>query len=168
MCAHLLPSLVGVHPGVGERRRTRSADVDPPASLPTMSSARVYLSSGRCGLGTIESIKKLTSSALLWYTLVLINVALPLRTWTPPPCQKVKHISTKGLVDSSKDKHTHLARLAYTLMLASVAVPSMERPPPTCQTQQTLRSSGGHWKLLLGRSKASGCTHFLPPCFRTR
>ena len=97
-----------------------------------MSSARVYLSSGAVWAKYIDSIKKLTSSALLWYTLVLINVALPLRTWTPPPCQKVKHISTKGLVDSSKDKHTQRARLSYTLMLASVAVPSMERPPPTC------------------------------------
>ena len=129
-----------------------------------MSSARVYLSSGL----TVQFDQK---ALLISYVVVHARVdqcRIALTDVDTTTLSESEHISTKGLVDSSKDKHTHLARLAYTLMLASVAVPSMERPPPTCQTQQTLRSSGGHWKLLLGRSKASGCTHFLPPCFRTR
>ena len=107
----------------------------PPACQPCEAHVCIF-PVGRCGLSIYGLTVQFDQKAhLISYVVVHARVdqcRIALTDVDTTTLSESEHISTKGLVDSSKDKHTHLARLAYTLMLASVAVPSMESPPPTC------------------------------------
>ena len=68
---------------------------------------------------------KLTSSAQLEYTLVLISVAVPMIK-SPAPCQTCEHAYvSEGRWMKVQGEHTSPARLEYTLVLIRVTVPSM-------------------------------------------